>query len=266
MQVFLWMLLHHEPHTHQEPASQGSSDIFEAIVAKATRPCQLVDRNPSFASPWCCFFDGIGREPIELRMFVHHLPIEGKTPHKIWNICYIYIYTDNQYRCCVNVNSIRFLFTSQMWRAWVNRSQTGSPEMMCTSPRQSKELISIMRCGVIESPKVSMGKVSWVWVSFFRREKEIPTSPPNKLCLLKQHHLPRWHLLSSSFHLAVFRGPHSGRPQAVGRKPQYQSLRKVLSHYFKFGIYGTYMIRNIVIHPYNYCRINQVFCVCSYFT
>lgn len=212
------------------------------------------------------FFDGIGREPIELRMFVHHLPIEGKTPHKIWNICYIYIYTDNQYRCCVNVNSIRFLFTSQMWRAWVNRSQTGSPEMMCTSPRQSKELISIMRCGVIESPKVSMGKVSWVWVSFFRREKEIPTSPPNKLCLLKQHHLPRWHLLSSSFHLAVFRGPHSGRPQAVGRKPQYQSLRKVLSHYFKFGIYGTYMIRNIVIHPYNYCRINQVFCVCSYFT
>lgn len=104
---------------------------------------------------------------------------------------------------------------------------------------------------------------SLMGLGMFFREKEIPTSPPNKLCLLKQHHLPRWHLLSSSFHLAFFRGPHSGRPQAVGRKLQYQSLRKVLSHYFNFGIYGTYMIRNIVIHPYNF---NQVFCDCSYFT
>lgn len=128
---------------------------------------------------------------IGIQVLHHHGAVflwDWKRSHRIENVCppfaswreknhirygtyviYIYIQTTSigVIWCYVNVNYIRVLFISQMWRAWVNRSQPGSLEMMCTSPRQSKDLISIMRCGVF------MGKVSWVWVFFFG-EKEIP--------------------------------------------------------------------------------------------
>lgn len=115
------------------------------------------------------FFMGLEEIPSNWECLSTICQLKGKKPHKIWNICYIYIYIQTTsigvIWCYVNVNYIRVLFISQMWRAWVNRSQPGSLEMMCTSPRQSKDLISIMRCGVF------MGKVSWVWVFFSAKKR-----------------------------------------------------------------------------------------------